>query len=57
MFSATQYQSKTNINLSQQGVIQLRRGPFYLSLFIYLLSTTLEVQTLSQACLGLKINF
>ena len=34
MFSVAQGQSKTNINLSRQGVIQLHRALFYLSLFI-----------------------
>ena len=58
MFSVAHGQSKTNINLSRQGMIQLRRTPFYRSLFITCChSTTLEVQTLSQACLGLKIDF
>ena len=56
MFSVAHGQSKTNINLCRQGMIQLRRTPF---LVYYLLSHnyTLKVQTLSQVCLGLKIDF
>ena len=58
MFSVAHGQSKTNINLCRQGMIQLRRTSFYRSLFITCChSTTLEVQTLSQTSIKIEKPF
>ena len=58
MFSAAHGQSKTNINLSRQAIIQLHRAPFYLSLLITCCQLHLKCELFHmQVCLGLKIDF